>query len=183
HTGGHNAVYIIKVKKHLKLFKKKIALSISHMNIREATIADLEVLFGFQQGVILTERPFDPTIKDDPITYYDIEAMIVAPDTAVYVAEVGDQIVGCGYAQVREAKPYIMPEKYGYLGFMYVRPAYRGKGINQAVINALKQWCTRRGLMELRLSVYSENIGAIQAYKKAGFAPLLIEMRMDLNQK
>lgn len=152
------------------------------MNIREATIADLEVLFGFQQGVILTERPFDPTIKDDPITYYDIEAMIVAPDTALYVAEVGDQIVGCGYAQVRTAKPYFTPEKYGYMGFMYVRSAYRGKGVNQAVINALKQWCIRRGLTELRLSVYSENIAAIQAYKKVGFAPLLIEMRMDLNQ-
>ncbi len=36
------------------------------------------VLRRFEQGVIQAERPFDITLADDPIQYYDIEAMIIA---------------------------------------------------------------------------------------------------------
>jgi hypothetical protein len=41
---------------------------------------DLDILFRFEQGVIAAERPFDPTLKKDPIHYYDLQAMIDAPE-------------------------------------------------------------------------------------------------------
>ena len=44
---------------------------------RKAVHSDLETLFEFEQGIIRTERPFDHTLKEGLIHYYDIEAMIV----------------------------------------------------------------------------------------------------------
>ena len=40
--------------------------------IRQARHTDLDTLFRFEQGVITAERPFDPTLKKDPIHYYDL---------------------------------------------------------------------------------------------------------------
>ncbi|XHR98302.1 GNAT family N-acetyltransferase [Mucilaginibacter sp. UC70_90] len=64
--------------------------------------------------------------------------------------------------------------------FMYVLPAYRGMGVNQAIIEELKKWIVEQGLTEIRLEVYNDNIGAIKAYEKAGFKKRMIEMRIRL---
>ena len=63
---------------------------------------------------------------------------------------------------------------------MYVEPAWRGKGVNQVIIDALKSWARSRNLTELRLDVYTTNDAAIRAYEKAGFTPYLINMRMGI---
>ena len=44
--------------------------------IRSGRIEDLPVLLSFEQGIIKTEREFDPYLKEDPISYYDLKAMI-----------------------------------------------------------------------------------------------------------
>ena len=65
------------------------------MNIttREARLEDLTVLLEFEQGIINFERPYDITLKDGKISYYDIEAMILSKDVFVAVAVNGDEVV------------------------------------------------------------------------------------------
>ena len=150
---------------------------------RKATISDLETLRRFEQGVISAERPFDPTLKQGHINYYDLEFMIDAPHIELIVAELNDEIVGSGYARLEEAKQYIQHEHHSYLGFMYVEPQHRGKGINKIIINALKKWSLAQNITELRLDVYFNNTSAIAAYEKAGFTKHMIEMRMGLDKK
>jgi ribosomal protein S18 acetylase RimI-like enzyme len=151
------------------------------MLIRKATIEDLPVLLQFEQGIITTERPFDSTLKPDPISYYDLEAFIASAEVQVLVAEIDGDIAGGGYARIkRNPDTYYDFEKYAYLGFMYVLPAHRGKGINQAIIEELKKWVAEQGLVEIRLEVYNDNTGAIKAYEKAGFEKRMIEMRIRL---
>ena len=148
--------------------------------IRAATLNDLDTLFRFEQNVISTERPFDPTIKRNDINYYDIKQMITAPHVELVVAESANKIVGCGYARIEDAKIYLNHAKHAYLGFMYVEPAYRGKGVNQKIIETLKHWAVAQNVTELRLEVYYQNLGAIKAYEKAGFTRLMLEMRLDI---
>lgn len=151
------------------------------MLIRKATIEDLPVLFQFEQGIITAERPFDSTLKPDPISYYDLKAFITSTDVQVLVAEIDGEIAGSGYARIKKnPDAYYDFEKYAYLGFMYVLPAYRGMGVNQAIIEGLKKWVADQGLAEIRLEVYNDNIGAIKAYEKAGFKKRMIEMRIRL---
>jgi GNAT superfamily N-acetyltransferase len=143
-------------------------------------MADLDVLERFQQGVVAAERPFDSTISDQPVRYYDIPALLASQQAMFAVAESAGEIIGCGFARIEAAKEYLKHSRHGYLGLMYVDPAYRGRSVNGKIIEALKSWCRARGVTELRLEVYGANAAAIRAYEKAGFSQLIVEMRMPL---
>lgn len=150
------------------------------IKLREATVDDLDVLLRFEQGVIQAERPFDPTLKQDPVHYYDLPGMIRAPHIYLVVATVAGEIIASGYARIEDAKPYLRHPQHAYLGFMYVEPAWRGKGINKMIIAELERWSLSKNMVEMRLDVYFQNSSAIQAYEKAGFISHMVLMRKPL---
>lgn len=150
------------------------------LTTRRARPDDLPTLRTFEQGVIAAERPFDPTLRPDPVRYYDLEAMLRDPRVDLVVAEDEGRLVAAGYARVEAAKPFADHAEYAYLGFMFVAPDHRGQGINARVLGALAALVRARGIHELRLEVYAENAPAIRAYEKYGFAPLLLQMRMEI---
>jgi GNAT superfamily N-acetyltransferase len=149
----------------------------AEVRIRPATLNDLETLLRFEQGVVKAERPFDPTLREETIHYYQLPELIASSQALVLVAEVEQQVVGSGYARILAAKPYLKHEQYAYLGFMYVAPAYRGQGLNGLILQQLTQWAAAQGLTEMRLEVYAHNQPAVRAYEKAGFAAHMLEMR------
>ena len=149
--------------------------------IRVATIAHVPALLRFEQGVITAERPFDITIKKMEHTrYYDLEHMIHADHIQLLVAELNREPIGCGYARIEDAKHYLQHTHHAYLGFMYVVPPHRGKGVNRLIINALFKWSQSKNIKEVRLDVYYGNTDAIKAYEKAGFVKHMLEMRVGL---
>jgi GNAT superfamily N-acetyltransferase len=150
-----------------------------NIKIRTATLADMDILLEFEQGVIKAERPFDVTLGTDPITYYNLEELIVSDDASLIVAEIKGEIIGSGYALIKPARHYLNHGFYSYLGFMFTLPEYRGRGVNTRIIERLKQWSYSKGLKEIRLTVYDENHGAIRAYEKVGFKKHIIEMRLQ----
>ena len=77
-------------------------------------------------------------------------------------------------------KIYKIPDKLIFLGFMYVIPEYRGKGINKKILDYLIAWGKNKGLNEFQLTVYAQNESAINAYKKSGFSFETITMRLNL---
>jgi GNAT superfamily N-acetyltransferase len=111
-----------------------------HITYRTATLDDLSTLLDFEYGIITFERAFDSNLKPDPTHYYDLKAMILSNDVEVLVAYKDSELIGSGYAKIANAKPYHINSEYAYLGFMYVSPEYRGKGIIQNIINRLLQW-------------------------------------------
>lgn len=148
---------------------------------RTATLEDLPILLEFEQGIIASERPMDPTLADGHITYYDLAAYVRAEDTEVLVAEQDDELIGSGYIQIREGKPYLKYGRFGYVGFVFVRPEHRGKGVVSLIMSGLTDWAKSKGISEIRLDVYSDNDSAIRAYEKAGFSKLLTEMRVNIS--
>jgi ribosomal protein S18 acetylase RimI-like enzyme len=150
-----------------------------NFTIRQATIEDLPVLLNFEQELIKAERPFDVTIRPDPVSYYDIKDYILSKEVEVVVAENKTGIVSSGYALPKKARPYLDHSEYAYLGFMYTLPEYRGRGINQKIVSRLIKWSKKKGFKEIRLTVYADNIPAIKAYEKAGFNSHITEMRFS----
>jgi GNAT superfamily N-acetyltransferase len=150
------------------------------VTVRQATPGDLGALLRFQQGVVEAERPFDPTLKDGSVHYYDIAALIASTDVHFLVAECGSDLVGCGFARIEAAEHYLKHPMHAYLGLMYVDPTHRGRAVNGKIVDALKTWCRVRQITELRLEVYSGNRTAIRAYQKQGFAEHMLEMRLGL---
>lgn len=150
------------------------------IQVRPAHLEELPTLLEFEQGIITFERPFDPTLANDPISYYDIKEMIGSENAEVIVAVVDDKIVASAYAKIVEAKPYFKHSQYAYLGFMFVKPDFRGRGINRKIIENLNLWAKSKNLTEVRLQVYDENDSAVRAYEKAGFKKYMVTMRMEI---
>lgn len=147
---------------------------------RPATLNDLSVLAEFLQMLVNAERPFDITLQEGDLIYYDLKELIERDNSELMVLETEGKVIGCGYAQIRPAKSYLIYKEYVHLGFMFVLPEYRGQGLNQQLIEALMTWARSKGMTEVRLEVYTENIPAVRAYEKAGFKQILTEMRYEL---
>jgi ribosomal protein S18 acetylase RimI-like enzyme len=148
--------------------------------IRKAVEAELPVLLTFEKGIVAAERPYDSSLKAGEIHYYDLLELMKSGDAELLVAQINDEIVGSGYAKILSGEPYQSFERYAYLGFMYVKPAYRGLGINNLIIENLKSWAKTKNLSEIRLEVYNGNEPAIKAYQKAGFEANLLKMRLKI---
>src|SRR5690349_11042094 len=155
----------------------------SQFTIRQAGLGDLNTLYRFEQGIITAERPYNETLRPGHINYYDLKEMLFLPYVHVVVALDGEKIIGSGYARIESAKSFLRHERHSYLGFMYVEPEYRGMGVNNLIIDALKAWSASRNVYELRLHVYNDNTAAIRAYEKAGFEKHLLEMRIALKEE
>ncbi|CEJ70698.1 Mycothiol acetyltransferase [Chryseobacterium oranimense G311] len=151
------------------------------MITREATEQDLKVLLEFEQGIVTAERPFNSTLIDGEIHYYDLLKLIQAENAFVLVAEENAEIVASGYARIKTPdNNYSNFDRYAYLGFMYVKPEHRGKGVNKLILDGLLSWAKSKDISEVRLDVYSHNESAVKAYEKAGFDSLLTTMRMKI---
>lgn len=147
---------------------------------RPASLNDLTALAEFLQMLVNAERPFDITLQEGDLIYYDLKELIERDNSELLVLEIDGKLVGCGYAQIRPAKTYLTYKEYAHLGFMFVLPEYRGQGLNQQLIEGLKAWIKSKGVKEIRLEVYTENNAAVRAYEKAGFKQILTEMRYEL---
>lgn len=153
----------------------------SKITYRAATLDDLPILYAFEQGIVEAERPYNPTLKAGEINYYDLAAYVKDPNVEVLVAVLEEEIIASGYAKIKASRSIEVPEKHAYLGFMYVKPEHRRKGVNRILMQALLDWAKSKNLKEVRLDVYSENESAVRAYEKTGFRALLTEMRMKLD--
>src|SRR5215212_5428670 len=118
------------------------------IKIRKAREEDLAVLHKFEQGVIEEERNFDPTLKKEQTVYYDLKEMIHSPRTELVVAEINNKVIASGYARIEKSKDYLQHERHAYLGFMFVVPEFRGKGINKAIIETLTNWARLQNVNE-----------------------------------
>ena len=88
-------------------------LTMNEIKIRKASLVDLGQLLAFEQDLIKTERPFDPTVKPDPVNYYDLKAMLTSPHIEVVVAEADNKIIASGYARIDRSKPFLKQSLFG----------------------------------------------------------------------
>ena len=152
------------------------------VHIRKATETEIEILLEFEQGIVATERPYDNSLKEGEIHYYDLIELIKSEKAEVLVAVVNNEIIASGFAKIIGAEPYNKFREYSYLGFMFVKPVYRGHGINKLILEKLINWSKEKGMTEVRLEVYQENENAKIAYHKAGFKPHLLQMRLEIKK-
>ena len=136
------------------------------MIFRKAELSDLPTLIELEQKVVEAERPFNNTIKADDAKYYDIESLITDSDSYLVVFEVERKIIATGYGQIRKSKPSLAHNQHCYLGFMYVLPEYRGRGLNRRLLNKIIDWSKKRNVTDFYLDVYSQNVSAIKAYER-----------------
>ena len=152
----------------------------TNLSIRTATLKDLNTLLEFEQGVIEAERPLDPFLGEGDINYYNIPELITSENIYFIVVVSNNELIGSGYLRIENSKHYHKNPKHGYIGFIFVKPAFRGKRISNLILESLKKWAKEKDLKELRLDVYSNNYGAIKSYERFGFTKSLVNMKIDI---
>ena len=150
------------------------------ISIRTANLEDLETLLEFEQGVVAEERPLDPFLGDGKLSYYNIPELITNKDIHLIVAVSNNQLVASGYVRIENSKHFHKNPKHGYIGFIFVKPSFRGNRISNLILESLKNWALEKNLKELRLDVYSNNSGAIKSYERFGFTKSLVNMKTDI---
>jgi len=124
----------------------------NNLILRPAALGDLPTLYEFEQGIVDAERPYDPTLKPDHINYYDLKDFIRSDQVEVIVATINDLIIGSGYAKIKAASEYLQFDEYAYVGFMFVRPAYRGQGVSQKILE-YERYGYKRHMVEMRIGI------------------------------
>jgi GNAT superfamily N-acetyltransferase len=150
------------------------------ISIRAANINDLETLLAFEQGVVAAEKPLDIFLGSGTLTYYDIPELITNKNTHLVVAVSNEELVGSGYIKIEDSNSYHKNPEHGYIGFIFVKPSFRGKKISTLILESLKRWAKEKNLKELRLDVYNNNSNAIKSYDSFGFTKSLVNMRIDI---
>lgn len=146
--------------------------------LRSATIEDLPILLTFEQGIVKAERAFDITLKESEIHYYDLSKMIDNENARVLVVEINSEIVASGFVQILDAEAFNKFDKYSSFRFMFVKEAHRNKGLNKMILDGLIEWSDSKNIKEIKLHVYDENTPAVNAYLKAGFKKIMVEMHL-----
>ncbi len=78
------------------------------ITLRYATEDDLPVLLEFEQGVVTAERPYNPTLIEGEIHYYDLNSLLTSENAALIVAETNNEVIASGYALIKDAEKNIM---------------------------------------------------------------------------
>lgn len=146
------------------------------VRVRRARTADLEQVVRLRLA-LLREHGHHPIYgrlrEDAERRARDVFAsQLVAPGEVIFLAERGDAVVGILRCVESMASPLLEPPRYGYVSSVYVEPAARRTGVMTALVQAAEQWCTDRGLTEIRLhSVHGDAVSGT-AWERSGFAPV-----------
>lgn len=152
----------------------------SKISIRIANLDDLATLLEFEQGVVAAEKPLDSFLGDGELFYYNIPELITAKNIHFVVAVSNEELIASGYVKIEKSNSYHKNPIHGYVGFIYVKPSFRGQKISNLILKSLKNWAKEKELKELRLDVYSNNEAAIKPYERFGFTKSLVNMRIDI---
>lgn len=87
---------------------------------------------------------------------------IFVPSIHFYVANVEGAAAGCGGVQFLDG--------FAELKRMYVRPAYRGRGVSSAIIRTLENDATAKGLRTVRLETGDKQMAAMRFYAREGYS-------------
>ena len=93
------------------------------------------------------------------------------------VLENDEKLFGCGFGTIADSEGWDAYDKKGYLGMMYVDPSLRGHGFGKQIIKYLIEWFEKKGILDIQLNVYPQNINAIKLYQSFGFTEHLLYMR------
>jgi GNAT superfamily N-acetyltransferase len=135
-------------------------------DIRRATSADIESLVSF---AIAEAREAEGATKDMNRVHQGIRTALEDDAIAMYwVLEKSDSGLIGSVSIMREWSDW-NSGYYWWIQNMYILPAFRGKGLMERLIQALKDAARQEGALELRLYVHKNNAQAVIAYQKAGF--------------
>jgi aminoglycoside 6'-N-acetyltransferase I len=120
-----------------------------------------------------------PAVAADPRPQQaGVLAHLAHPDGTIFVVDGDRELAGCASLWIRPRLCWTTPE--AWLPDLYVRPAYRRRGVARALLDACAAEATRRGCHELRLESGTSRVEAHALYEAYGFERFAAAYRLTL---
>jgi ribosomal protein S18 acetylase RimI-like enzyme len=145
------------------------------MNLyREAAETDLPSICILGEGVNALHHEWSPALfapPGDPARHLAWwQQSIGAAMATTFVAETAGEVIGfVNVTIINETVTLMQPVRFARIGTVGVAPAHRGKGIGHALMICAERWAITRGAVDLRLTVATQNAGALRLYEELGF--------------
>jgi GNAT superfamily N-acetyltransferase len=153
------------------------------VSVREAIATDLEGLVACGAGLFAEDGAVRDVLRnaDWPRLHgADQYAKNIAdPDMLVLVGDCDGSVVGHLTGGFSAASP-LWKAPRAYLISMYVMPPWRGQCVGALLVDQFKSWATDKGAVQLRVTAYAANEGAIRFYQRHGFAQLESTFALDV---
>jgi len=98
----------------------------------------------------------------------------------VLVAQRGTELVGFIHLAYLTREMYETARNMAVIHDMYVKPIYRSLGIGTMLMKEEMKRVKDKGVKQVRLSVLSENVGAVKFYERHGFKVYRYVMRKEI---
>jgi diamine N-acetyltransferase len=154
------------------------------VSVRMARADDLDNLARLLDEVVLLHHDEDPTQFLGPEAAAHnryLEERFQDPDAAIFVAEDKAAPAGVAVTVIREAPPFLNPNKFVLLENLAVTTKFRRAGVGRKLVDAAMLWARARDMNELDLNVYEFNHTAIQFYEALGFRTVSRRMKRALS--
>ncbi|QIK79360.1 GNAT family N-acetyltransferase [Sphingomonas piscis] len=135
------------------------------MNVRQATIADLECLAPLFAGY----RTFYGQTPDVDLAREFLRQRLSREQSVIFLAASAGKSVG--FAQLYPSFSSGSAARIYILNDLYVQPKARGRGIGRALLAASVEYGRAAGAVSLTLSTANDNALAQALYESAGWQP------------
>jgi GNAT superfamily N-acetyltransferase len=152
------------------------------VSVRRATAADMDGLVASITGLFAVDSVRDRLRNPDwPQAHaVDDETKNIAnPDMLVLLAELDGSVIGHLTGGFYAASAMWTAPR-AYLISMHVMTAWRGQHVGSQLVEYFRSWAKEKGAVELRVTAYTANTGAIRFYERHGFAPLETTLAADI---
>jgi GNAT superfamily N-acetyltransferase len=137
--------------------------------IRSATPEDVPAILGLIRELAEYERLLEQVVADEAAVHRALFGP--RPFAEALVATLSDEAVG--FALFFHNFSTFLGKPGMYLEDLFVRPAYRGRGIGKALLTQVAQLAVERDCGRLEWSVLDWNEPSIRFYESLGAKPLL----------
>ncbi len=155
---------------------------------RPARVSDAQRLYGPWLMMRRHNASHDVRIELADVTEEEFTAglaeSLARPGATVIVADDGDAIAGFLSASVVGSAPDRVPDRHVSVGYIFVEPEFRRRGIAAALMNAAREWAARQpGVTHLEMPVLAADIEAAAFWQSAGFSPFIQRLWSSLDQQ
>jgi ribosomal protein S18 acetylase RimI-like enzyme len=155
---------------------------------RKATLSDLETIRKLNQELCLKEnRQYDSTINPDYANTKSGEeyfrSRIEQPDCFAILAEEEGVAVGYLIGSLIPSEDYRTVTKLAEGENMYVKGAFRGRGVGTKLVKQFEVWCREKGVQVIRYVASAENTEGIKFYKTQGLKEISVTLEKKLDEE
>ena len=154
-----------------------------NVSVRPARTEDLIALARLLDEIVAFHHSEDPSQFREPAAAEHrryLDERFQDPDAAVFIAEDQGVLAGIAVTVIREAPPFLNPNRFVLLENLAVATKFRRTGVGRKLVDAAVLWTRARDMQELDLNVYEFNHSAIRFYEAIGFQTVSRRMKWTL---